>query len=145
MSVFTSDYLTISYHNEPQLLTARWMRSIMPFEMHRGYGALLEGAAAHSCRFWLLDTRRRTSIDATDVHWMLEEFYPKLLPRLGRTTYLAFLMAPHQLAGVLANAGIPPLSMLDGQPYVVQRFTEEAAGLHWLQQARQQEAVAVTK
>lgn len=145
MSSFSSNYLTIHYSTEQNLLVARWQRSVMPFEMHRGYGALLDEAAAQDCRFWLVDTRRRTSVDAADVHWMLDEFYPKLHPRLGRTTFLAFLMAPNQLAGILADPSVPALNVLDGRPYVIQRFTEEANALTWLQQMQEHETLVERK
>ncbi|QJX48121.1 hypothetical protein HMJ29_14750 [Hymenobacter taeanensis] len=142
MSLFDSNYLTITDIQGHNLLAGRWMRSVMPFELHRGYNALLNIAAERHCRYWMVDIRRRSSLDALDVHWMHEEFYPQLYPRLGRTTFIAFLMAPHQLAGVMATA--PPLapgSSPEDQPYVLQRFTEERPALEWLQQHQQLESV----
>jgi hypothetical protein len=142
MSHFDSNYLTVTYTLEQHLLTGRWLRSVMPFELHRGYEAVLDCAASNGCRYWLVDIRRRSSIDAFDVHWMLEEFYPRLQPRLGRTTFLAFLMAPHQLAGVLAHSSIPTLEAIeDGRPYHLQRFTEEKMALEWLQHCQQLDSV----
>lgn len=143
MPLFDSNYLTITYTPELQQLTARWLRSVMPFELHRGYNTLLDLAAERSCRYWLVDIRRRSSVDALDVYWMLEDFYPRLHPRLGRTTYIAFLMAPNQLAGVLADSAIPALEVpKEGRPYVLQRFTEEKPAQEWLHHHQQQESVA---
>ncbi|TGD82387.1 hypothetical protein [Hymenobacter wooponensis] len=143
MGLFDSNYLTVSSTSEQNLLTARWLRSVMPFELHRGYQAMLDIAAERQCRYWLVDIRRRSSIDSLDVHWMLEEFYPQLYPRLGRTTFIAFLMAPNQLAGVLADSSIPPLAPPEeGRPYILQRFTEEKPALEWLQHYQQLESVA---
>ncbi|GAA3996081.1 hypothetical protein GCM10022408_03330 [Hymenobacter fastidiosus] len=140
MSTATPVYLDLAYRNESTMLVGRWMRSVMPFELHRGYAAVLDLADERQCRYWLLDIRRRSSVDAADVHWMLEEFYPQLQPRLGGTTYLAFLMAPHQLAGVLANAAIPPLSITDGRPYRIERFTEEHSAVAWLGECQRQDS-----
>ncbi|MBG8554931.1 hypothetical protein [Hymenobacter guriensis] len=130
-------YLTITYQGRRRVLLGQWQRSVMPFELHHGYAQLLEAAVAHQCRFWLIDTTRwQAPADATTVLWMLESFLPRLHPQLGGTVYLAFLMAPHQLAGVLTNHAIPPLAALNGTPYQLQRFTEEAAALHWLRTCR---------
>lgn len=142
MSHFDSNYFTITSVAEQNVLTGRWLRSVMPFELHRGYQALLDVAAEHHCRYWLIDIRRRSSIDALDVHWMHEEFYPRLYPRLGRTTFIAFLMAPHQLAGTIASITRPDQSSSVEEPYVLQRFTEEKPALEWLQHQQQLESVA---
>ncbi|TGE08543.1 hypothetical protein [Hymenobacter fodinae] len=141
MTHFDSNYLTITSVAEQHVLTGRWLRSVMPFELHRGYQTLLDIAAERQCRYWLVDIRRRTSIDALDVHWMHEEFYPRLYPRLGRTTFIAFLMAPHQLAGVMASMARPAPSTAGEEPYVLQRFTEEKPALEWLQHQQQLESV----
>ncbi|SNC65971.1 hypothetical protein SAMN06265337_1453 [Hymenobacter gelipurpurascens] len=143
MPLFDSNYLTITYTPESQQLTGRWLRSVMPFELHRGYNTLLDSAVERNCRFWLIDIRRRSSVESRDVYWMLEEFYPQLFPRLGRTTYIAFLMAPNQLAGVLADSKMPVLETPeDGKPYIIQRFTEEKSAQDWLHHYQQHESVA---
>ncbi|MBD2715166.1 hypothetical protein KBK19_08980 [Microvirga sp. STR05] len=142
MTSFSTPYLDIIYRPEQHVLLGRWLRGVMPFELQQGYAALLEAATEYNCRFWLLDIRRRAGVDSSDVFWIMEEFFPKLQPRLGRTTYLAFLMSPHHLAGVLANATIPSLTYFDTLPYQLQRFTDESASLEWLQQQYQQDAVA---
>ncbi|HLK97909.1 MAG TPA: hypothetical protein VK364_09085, partial [Hymenobacter sp.] len=135
-------YLDISFRPDQSVLLARWLRGVMPFELHQGYSQILHAATHHQCRFWLIDIRRRASVDSADVFWMLEEFFPKLQPLLGRTTYLAFLMSPHNLAGVLADSKIPALTYFDERPYQLQRFTEEGAALNWLQHCHHQDSVA---
>ncbi|RSK44960.1 hypothetical protein [Hymenobacter rigui] len=131
--VASPPYLHVNYEGRRRTLLGQWQRSVMPFEMHQGYACLLDAAQQYDCHYWLIDTTRRAAgIDATDVFWMLDVFFPQLAPRLGGTTYLAFLMAPNQLAGVLATPAIPPLP--DGQnlAYYLQRFTDEAAARLWL-------------
>ena len=54
--------------------------------------------------------------------------------------YLAYVMAPHQLAGILANPGIPDLTYFTGRPYCLERFTSEGAALEWLGHCRRLDA-----
>ncbi|RAK69544.1 hypothetical protein [Hymenobacter edaphi] len=130
----TSDYLTVNYDAETGVLTGRWQRMVMPFELGRGYARLLDVATKHLCRYWLIDTSpRRVGLDAGDVQWMREEFLPQLPATLGGITYLALLMAPHQLAGALADLRIADLSHYDRRPYQLARFTSEAEARRWLQ------------
>jgi hypothetical protein len=137
----TPNYLLIDYQPETGVLVGRWQRQVMPFELHRGYAALLDAAVAHDCRYWLIDTSQRNAgVDASDVQWMMDKFFPQLLPRLGRPTYLAYLMAPHQLAGVLTNSGIPHLNYFQERPYQLQRFTDEAQACGWLRRCALEDA-----
>ncbi|MCB2407832.1 hypothetical protein [Hymenobacter lucidus] len=142
MSLFSTAYLEITYDADRQVLVANWLRGVMPFELHRGYHALLEQAVAHDCRFWLLDVRRRAGIDSADILWTLNEFLPLVQPRLKRTTYLAFLMLPHHLAGDLSDGRVPDAHYYDGRPYRNERFTEPEPALAWLQHCQQLETVA---
>ena len=143
MSSFSSSYLTIDYRPEPRVLSGCWRRGVMPCELHEGYAALLDKAVSHRCRFWLIDLSGRAGgIDAADVQWMLEVFFPQLPLRLRLPAYLAYLMAPHQLAGALANPNIPALSYFDNRPYHIERFTTEDTALDWLQHRRRHDARA---
>jgi len=142
MLLFSTAYLEITYDAARQILTAKWLRGVMPFELHQGYNALLDAAVDQDCRFWLLDVRRRVGIDSSDVLWTLNEFLPQVQPRLKRTTYLAFLMSPHHLAGDLADGKVPDSAYYDNRPYRNERFTEKTPALAWLQHCLQLEEVA---
>ncbi|UOQ50968.1 hypothetical protein [Hymenobacter cellulosivorans] len=141
MALFSTAYLEITYDTTRQVLVAKWLRGVMPFELHRGYHALLEAAVEHDCRFWLLDVRRRAGIDSADILWTLNEFLPLVHPRLKRTTYLAFLMLPHHLAGDLSDGRVPDATYYDNRPYRNERFTDEEPALEWLQQCQHMETV----
>ncbi|MCC3159277.1 hypothetical protein LJ737_18690 [Hymenobacter sp. 15J16-1T3B] len=135
------NYLTINYDADAAVLTGRWQRMVMPFELARGYDRLLDAAEKHQCRFWLVDTTpRQVGLDAGDVQWMREQFFPQLPKRLGGTTYIALLMAPHQLAGALADPRIADLSHYDRRPYHLARFTSENEARRWLQHCASQDA-----
>lgn len=136
-------YLDLAYQKEQKVVLGRWLRTVMPFELKRGYDAILEEASARRCRFWLIDISQRAGmLDSSDVHWMLEEFFPQLQTRLKHTTFIAYLMAPHQLAGVLASFGQPALTYFDGRAYCVERFTNQDEALRWLEHCRREDALA---
>lgn len=141
--VASPPYLLINYEGRRRTLLGQWQRSVMPFEMQQGYAALLEAAVTYECRYWLIDTTRRQSgIDASDVFWMLDVFFPQLAPRLGHTTYLALLMAPNQLAGVLTSPLNPLLPENGHLPYYLQRFTDEATARQWLRKCARRKPAA---
>lgn len=135
-----SAYLSVERHVSLPVLVARWHRSVMPFELHAGYAAMLDVAVACRCRFWLIDIQQRAALTGNDAQWLLEQFFPQLQPRLGHSTFLAYLMAPHQLAGLLADIGVPDEAYFAERPYRLQRFTAEAEALAWLQHCRRDEA-----
>ncbi|PJJ59628.1 hypothetical protein [Hymenobacter chitinivorans] len=142
MALFSTAYLEITYDADRHVLVAKWLRGVMPFELHRGYHALLEAAVEHDCRFWLLDVRRRAGIDSADILWTLNDFLPLVQPRLKRTTYLAFLMLPHHLAGDLSDGRVPDSAYYDNRPYRNERFTDAEPALEWLQHCQKHETVA---
>ncbi|MCA8829616.1 hypothetical protein [Hymenobacter pini] len=135
--VSSPPYLYINYEGRRRTLLSRWQRSVMPFELHRGYGQLLDTAAEYECHYWLVDiTRRLSPLSATDVSWLMEDFFPRLQPRLGATVYLAYVMASHQLAGMLATSYTPYQADEPNLPYYFQRFTDEESARQWLRQCR---------
>ncbi|MET4108061.1 hypothetical protein [Hymenobacter sp. UYP22] len=131
--VASPPYLYINYEGRRRTLLSRWQRSVMPFELHRGYAQLLDTAADYQCSCWLVDiTRRLSPLGAADVSWLMEEYFPQLQPRLGNTVYLAYLMSPHQLAGVLATPYTPQQTEEVNLPYYFRRFTDEDSARQWL-------------
>lgn len=131
------EYIEVTYRPDLDVLVTRWLRQITLEEMCQGYLHLLEVAAVHQCRFWLLDARRRYNTHKEGARWMVATFLPLLSPRLGGRTYLAYLLAPAILRDVEADAAFPPLSFFDGKPFAADRFVDEREAIGWLQQARQ--------
>lgn len=129
----TPDYLLLDYDADADLLVGRWQRLVMPFELHQGYAALLDAAARHRCPYWLIDTsRRRVGIEASDLQWLRERFLPQVTARLGGPAYLAYLMAPHQLADLVSDPAVTLGTYSGEQACPLARFTQEAAARHWL-------------
>ncbi|RSK29514.1 hypothetical protein [Hymenobacter metallilatus] len=126
-------YLRIRYEGRRRTLLGEWQRSVMPFELHQGYAQLLTTATEYQCCYWLIDiTRRLSPLGAADVSWLTEEYFPQLQPCLGNPVYLAYVMAPYQLAGMLAMPYTPQQPESPGLPYYFQRFTDEESARHWL-------------
>ncbi|RTQ48564.1 hypothetical protein EJV47_16460 [Hymenobacter gummosus] len=131
------DFLQISYRPELDLLVGRWQRIVSEGELYASYPALLEEAVARGCRYWLLDARRRLNIEVAITPWLLNDFVPRLGQHLGGRAYLAYLVAPVQLTdAVPADKQIPPLVYFEGRAALMQRFTDEATALAWLQEQR---------
>lgn len=128
------DFLTIAYRPDLDTLVVRWQRQLTLAEMQQGYLCMLEHAAQHQCRRWLLDGRRRFNTDREGAQWMVTTFLPQLQPRLGGRAYLAYLLAPLTLRDQDADAAFPPPAFFLDKPFLGERFVEEGAALQWLQQ-----------
>ncbi|UOQ73280.1 hypothetical protein [Hymenobacter cellulosilyticus] len=128
------DFLTLTFRPDLNVLLVRWQRLISVAEMQQGYLVLLEYAAEHGCRHWLLDGRRRFNTDREGAQWMLSTFLPQLQPRLHQRTYLAYLLAPVNLRDQDADAAFPPATYFGGKPFLAERFVEEGEAVRWLQQ-----------
>lgn len=133
------EFIEIAYRADLDVLLIRWMRKVTLAEMCQGYLHVLEVAAAHRCRQWLLDARRRFNTDREGAQWMISTFLPTLHTRLGGRTYLAYLLAPVLLRDAEADAAFPPARFFEGKPFDSERFIEESEAIAWLQQARRQQ------
>ncbi|TGE09452.1 hypothetical protein [Hymenobacter fodinae] len=131
------EYLSIAYRPDLDVLVARWLRQVTLPEMQQGYELLLEEAAQHRCRQWLIDVRRRFNTDREGAHWMLTDFLPRLQPRLGGYTHLAYLLAPVILRDAAADAAFPTANAFAGKPFMGERFIDEREAIEWLQAKRQ--------
>ncbi|MDU0370627.1 hypothetical protein ACFPAF_09510 [Hymenobacter endophyticus] len=132
------DYLDVAYRADLDVLLARWMRRVTLDEMQQGYRYLLEKAEVHTCRYWLLDARRRSNTDREGAGWMINTFLPGLHTRLGGRTYLAYLLVPIIMRDVEADAAFPPASFFADKPFVGERFIDEREAIAWLQAAHQE-------
>ncbi|WP_400192948.1 hypothetical protein [Hymenobacter sp. B81] len=128
----TADFLQLAHRADLGVVTARWTRPTTSAELRAGYQEMLRFATAcNSCCRWLIDARRRVQVDARDVHWLTEVFYPTLRQHLHRRAYLAFLVAPYQLDHVQDDT-LPPLPHTHGDNCSLNQFTEEGEAVRWL-------------
>lgn len=142
MPVPVSDFVTIHYRPDLQVLTARWLRPVVLDEMCEAYEAMLATAKPHNCRHWLIDARRRHNTDREGAGWMLGNFLPRVQQQLGGRPALAYLLAPMHLRDPLADAAFPALSYFDDKPFVGRQFIEEGAAVEWLQHLQAAETPA---
>ncbi|MBX0291737.1 hypothetical protein K3G63_14900 [Hymenobacter sp. HSC-4F20] len=131
------EFIEVAYRTDLDVLLIRWMRKVELEEMCRGYFYLLEVAAHHQCRYWLLDARRRFNTDREGAQWMVATFLPQLRARLGGRAYLAYLLAPVTLRDAEADAAFPAASFFQDKPYTAERFVDERLAIQWLQEGQQ--------
>lgn len=134
--VSVTDYLVLQHRPDLGLVTARWSRPVNSGELRAGYQEILRYATGcDACRHWLIDARRRVEVDARDVHWLTEVFYPTLRQHLNGHVYLAFLIGPHQLNDVHDDT-LPALPYTHGGNCSVNQFTDEGEAVRWLRAQR---------
>lgn len=130
--ISVTDYLSLQHRPDLGLVTARWTRPVGSAELRAGYQEILRYAGGcDACRRWLIDARRRVEVDARDVHWLTEVFYPTLRRQLNGHVYLAFLIGPHQ-ADDVQDESLPPLPYTHGDNCSVNQFTDEGEAVRWL-------------
>lgn len=137
-SIPLADFAELTFRPDLQVLFARWLRPVSSPELQQSYEALLAAATPHQCRFWLLDLRRRGISSEDDTLWTLEDFLPRLPPRLGGRVYLAFLVSPSHLSAIDQESGAP---MVTNAQCHVRLFTDEGLAAAWLTRRRQHESV----
>lgn len=126
------DYLDLSYRPDLGVVAARWKRPVASMELRTGYGSILRYSLAFTgCRYWLIDSRRRTEVEASDVQWLTNTFYPTLRQHLNGQAFLAFLAAPYQLSYPQGDA-VPALPHTHGNYCSLNQFTDEGEAVHWL-------------
>ncbi|WP_019948191.1 hypothetical protein [Hymenobacter aerophilus] len=131
-SASLADFLDLTHRPDLGIIAARWLRPTTSGELRAGYQLLLRHAGSCSaCHCWLIDARRRVRVDAGDVHWLTEQFYPTLRQHLGHHVFLAFLVAPYQLDDVHDDT-LPPLPHTHGDYCSVHQFTDEGEAVRWL-------------
>ena len=134
MTDFSTPSFPSLYRPDVHVLVGRWMTEIvLAEEVKQNYVQLFQAATAASCRFWLLDARRRfrTTIEVTQ--WVNQHVPRQALEKMGNEIRIAFLLAPHQL---LASTDSPPFPALfhptKGHAMSAQ-FTDEGEAIAWLQ------------
>lgn len=97
MSSFPIDAFSLDYRADLGILVGRWLQALPPPELQGTYGAMLDAARAHgSCRFWLLDLRRRPLAGPSLNEWFRDQFSPQVTSALGGPLFTAYLAGLHQ-------------------------------------------------
>lgn len=130
---FSTECLHVAYRPDLDQLVGRWLRSISEEELAQGYEALLQAARYYHCRYWLIDSRRRTNRSRNGPEWILTDYLPRVQAELGGTLSVCFLVLPAYLSALREVA--PPNPR---HPVQFARFVDEGEANAWLaaQQAR---------
>ncbi|WP_169515034.1 hypothetical protein [Hymenobacter norwichensis] len=130
-----TDYLTLNYRPDLQLLVLRWLRDASLSEMQIGHQEALHLARQHAATQWFIDVRRRLLVEHTHTSWVINEFLPQAATLLQAPLRVAYLMSPHrqrtidsqpELQAIFARAHVPTL------PYRMESFMNEAEAIEWL-------------
>jgi hypothetical protein len=137
LSLTASDYLSVSFRSDLNMLVVRWLREVSAPETREGYHQVLAAARQTNCPYWLLDGRRRKPADAATTQWGFQEFFPTLRSQLGQDAFLSQLLSPYyqqitqELPVFQENETSPT------QTYHMRRFNDEASAVQWLRECQQ--------
>ncbi|OGX86291.1 hypothetical protein BEN47_01700 [Hymenobacter lapidarius] len=133
VATFSNNAFPLEYRADLGILIGRWLHALPPPELQGTYEAMLDAAKAHgSCRFWLLDLRRRPLAGPDLNEWFREQFSPQIASALGGPLFTAYLAGPHQrLAAESAEMELHlrHAATLDSYPLF---YDDEAEAVIWL-------------
>lgn len=132
-----SDYLSITFRPDLNMLVARWLREISASETREGYHQILAAARQVNCPFWLLDGRRRKPADAETTQWGFQEFFPTLSGLLGQQVFLSQLLSPFYQQITQALPVFQESEDNTAHTYHMRRFNDEASAVAWLRDCQQ--------
>lgn len=132
-----SDFLTISYNCDTQILVGRWLRSVTPAESRRGYEELVTAARKEKASSWLLDVRRCHSSAPETQQWLKESYYPSVTAELASPVCVVYFMSPDLRKDFEVNGTLQGPTSYAGKPFRLNLCTTEGECLDWLMQQRQ--------
>lgn len=132
----TSDYLTISYNCDTQILVGRWLRPVTPAESRRGYEELAAAARKENANYWLVDVRRCQSNAPETLRWLKESYYPKLMAELAAPVCVVYFMSPDLREAFQVNGALVETTSGPGKPFRLSLCTTEGECMNWLEQQR---------
>lgn len=141
-TIFVSDYLTVTFRPDLNMLVARWLREVSGNETREGYHQILALARQTNCPFWLLDGRRRKPADEETTKWGFQDFFPKLRNDLGKEVFLSQLLSPYYQQITQALPVFQESEANAAHTYYMRRFNDEASAVAWLRDCQQASAGA---
>ena len=135
----SSDFLSISYNSDTQILVGRWLRQVTPAEARQGYNELLAVAKRQQARYWLLDIRRRSRSSPETLSWLLNTYYAILVAELGPPVCMAYFMSPDLRKDFEVDGTVPEPATYAGKAFRMNQCTTESEAMDWLLQEQQKE------
>ncbi|GAA4348735.1 hypothetical protein GCM10023185_04920 [Hymenobacter saemangeumensis] len=138
MSDFPAGAFSLDHRPDLGILIGRWLRNLPPPELQATYRVMLEEARAHSsCRYWLLDLRRRPVTEVDLNVWISEQFTPVIATDMGGALFTAFLVGPDQQAAIESEHMSNYLRQLADLELYPNFFDNEADAVTWLADLRE--------
>jgi hypothetical protein len=135
-ALFVSEYLSVSFRPDLNMLVARWLREVSGEETREGYHQILAAARQINCPFWLLDGRRRQPADAATTQWGFQEFFPMLSSQMRQNVFLSQLLSPYYQQITQELPVFQESEANTTQTYHMRRFNNEASAVQWLQECQ---------
>ncbi|HEX8428488.1 hypothetical protein [Hymenobacter sp.] len=136
IDLIASDFLTINYNYDTQILVSRWLRPVTPTEARRGYEDLLAAAQKQNAHHWLIDIRRCQSSAPETLDWLQNSYYPKLTAELRSPVCVGYFMSPDLRKDFEVN-GKKLDPALIGESFRLSLCTTEGECMNWLLQEQQ--------
>lgn len=130
-----ADFLDLGYRADIKVLTVRWLRSVSREELQAGFEQARQLSMEQGATHWLVDVRRRTSLDAVSSAWVARDFLPTVARGLGSRLMVAYLLSPAREAVLRIDPGMRAATdaALDpAQPYSLRTFMDEGPAVSWL-------------
>ncbi|MGY3089411.1 hypothetical protein ACVWYF_002459 [Hymenobacter sp. UYAg731] len=127
--------LQLAYRPDLDVLTARWSFDPAPAQLRQDYEDLLAAGLAHGTARWLLDLRRRPTVQLVLAHWVTNDWLPRVAAQAPAGLRMAFLLTPQrdefQRADPAIAATVQTI-LVRPEPYTIQLFHDEGPAVHWL-------------
>jgi hypothetical protein len=129
------ELVTITPRPDLGILVARWADDAPRPQLQGHLSAVLAAAQQHNLWRWLLDVRRRDSLDPEFGHWTTHIFYPEAAQLATMPLRIAVHCSPARLA-VYESSNSQREYITYGtsheRPYQLQLFIEEGPAMEWL-------------
>jgi len=136
-SSFVSDYLSLDFRADLNLLVMRWLRDVNLAELQAGFAEAQALVEQHGAHHWFVDVRRRGALNASDSAWVADVFLPQMARQLEpKLLVVAYLLAPFRAKAIQEQAPLHNTvarAQASTQPYRLSTFLDEAAAVEWLQ------------
>lgn len=133
-----TDDVTFQCRSDISTLIVRWQRECDLKSLKLTYGQLLETAEENKMHKWLLDTRHRNKPNLELNLWLRDVFLAKVLPTLGHSVRIAYLITPSRAAKVKETERIDPAKIGTITKWfsyfdcIVDTFMTESDAYEWL-------------
>ena len=103
--------VTVQCRRDISTLVVRWQRECDTESLKIAYEYLLRVAGENQLRKWLLDTRKRNEPNPELNLWLKDVMLGKVLPTLGHSVRIAYLISPSRAAKMKISESANPVQI----------------------------------